>query len=191
MPSDAAITQILARYAQSDADSLGELARVVQDELHQMAAALFRNERPDHTLQPTALVNEVYLRLADLDVRGVVDRHHFFGVASRIMRQILVDHARGRNAAKRGGDGWDRVSLSGLEMDHAPVDVDVVGLDQALRKLEDLNPDYVRLVELRYFAGLTAVEAGELLGISRTEMARRWRIVKAWLMDELIADRDE
>lgn len=180
----AAITAILAQYAKGSDSALGELAPLVQGELRRMAAAIFRNERADHTLQPTALVNEVYVRLCGLDTRNVVNRQHFFAIASKMMRQIMVDHARTKNAAKRGGE-WTRVTLSGTPDDPASTEVDVVALNEALVKLEALNADYVRLVELRYFAGLSAVEAGDVLGLSRTEMARRWRVIKAWLLDEL------
>ncbi len=149
-----------------------------------MTASYFRNERDDHTLQPTALVNEVYIRLGDQDSNNVVSRNHFFGVASRLMRQILVDHARTKRAGKRGGD-WSRVTLSSVHGESSAREVDIVVLDEVLSWLEALNEGYARLVELRFFSGLTSVEAGEILGVSRTDLARRWRIIKAWLIDEL------
>ena len=183
-PLDHMITQILERYASKDEAALDDLIPAVQDELRQMAASYFKGERDDHTLQPTALVNEVYIRLAEQDINDVVDRRHFFGIASRLMRQILVDHARARNAQKRGGERA-RITLSGVDHADDATAFDVLEVSETLERLEAVKPDYARLVELRVFGGLTAAQAGEVLGISRTEVSRRWRTIKAWMTDEL------
>jgi len=155
-------------------------------ELHAVAARLLGRERPDHTLQPTALVHEAWLRLEG-DARWQ-DRTHFVATAARAMRRVLVDHARGRGRDKRGG-GWERVELDGdLDGDLAGAarsGVDLVALDAALRELEEVAPRQARLVELRFFGGFEVAEAAVLLGVSEPTAARDWRFARAWLARQL------
>lgn len=159
---------------------------LVYDELRALAAALLRHERPDHTLQPTALVNEAWLKLCAGANRGWQDRGHFFAVASRAMRQILVDHARGRGRQKRGG-GWLRVTLSETP---APTptgerEIDILALDEALTELESFDLRKCRVVELRFFGGLTNLEASDVLGVSHKTTEADWYMARAWLRKRL------
>ena len=156
----------------------------VYDELRRLAASQLSLQASGHTLQPTALVNEAWLKLAANPDLVFEDRRAYLVLASRAMRQILIDHARGKLRDKRGG-GWQRVTLAALETDPDALDVDLLSLDEALSELAKLNPDRVRLVELRFFGGLTETEAGEVLGISRREASRQWRAVRAWLRTRL------
>ncbi|MFK7959165.1 MAG: ECF-type sigma factor [Phycisphaerales bacterium] len=185
LPDQRTITAILADLADGDRDAARELLPHVYEELHRVAAALLRDQRPGHTLQPTALVHEAYLRLDGRDDVRARGRGEFFALAARVMRHLLVDHARERNAAKRGG-GWQRVTLQGIGGSGAGQSPpDVLDLEAALVRLEALNPDDARLVELRFFGGLTGEEAGLAIGDSRNSAARRWRRVRAWLKNEL------
>ncbi|MFG0260674.1 MAG: ECF-type sigma factor [Phycisphaerales bacterium JB041] len=179
-----AVTRILAGLASGDRSAVGELLPLVYDELHSLASAFFRDQRPGHTLQPTALVHEAFIKLCDRDDIEAGNRPQFLALASKVMRHLLVDHARARLAAKRGG-AWERVTLSGLASNASATEIDVLALEDALEKLAALNEKDARLVELRFFGGLTSEEAAESLGISRTQAARRWRIVRAWLADEV------
>lgn len=168
-----------------DPSDSAPISEQIYDELRSIARAHFKSERLNHTLQPTALVNEAYLKMAKSKSALPNDRKHFFLLASRAMRQILVDHARARATERRGG-GLRRLTLR-PEMD-TPVgdqDVDLLLLDEAIDRLKDLNPERALLVELRFFGGLSSEQAGEVLGISRTEVARRWRLIKAWLAQEI------
>jgi RNA polymerase sigma factor (TIGR02999 family) len=178
------VTQILRRLDLSDSKQAEELLAVVYEELRQLARGKLRGERPDHTLQPTALVHEAYLRLVDARTVSWESRRHFFGTAARAMRQVLVDHARRRDADKRGG-AWERVTLdTGVaEEDAGPADV--LDLHQALEKLSASDTDLARLVELRFFAGLTLDEAAEALGVSRRKVAKDWSVARLWLKREL------
>jgi len=143
-----------------------------------------RRERPDHTLQPTALLNEAYLRLVSQENTDWQDRAHFFGVAARLMRQILVDHARARQAGKRGGF-VEKVLLDEAH-DFSPAKArELMELDDALRSLEELDPQQARVVELRFFAGLTVEETAEALGTSPRTVKRDWSVARAWLHGEL------
>ncbi|MHC4955940.1 MAG: ECF-type sigma factor [Planctomycetota bacterium] len=167
-----------------EAGKLEEVAAVVYDELRRLAAAHMRKERGEHTLQPTALANEVYLRLAegaDIDWRN---RAHFLAIAARSMRQILVEHARKRDALKRGGDRA-RVSLSDSTGDLAEDPIDVIDLDAALDELAKNQPRQAQVVELRFFAGLTNREAAETLRISTTTTDDDWQFARAWLRRRL------
>lgn len=160
------------------------LAPVVYDELRRVARAYMRRERPGQTLQATALVHEAYLRLAGADAPWT-DRRHFVGIAARSMRQILVERARARGAQKRWG-ALARVSLAESLALASPTAPDwLPALDDALVRLEQLDPEQARLVELRYFAGLTAEETAEALGLSLATMKRRWSLARAWLHREL------
>jgi RNA polymerase sigma factor (TIGR02999 family) len=166
--------------------SADELAALVYNELRRLAAGYMRREAPGQTLQPTALVHEAYLRLAGAGTPWK-DRHHFIGIAARSMRQILVERARARGALKRWGQ-LDRVSLiESLAM--APDgNVDMLpALDEALSRLERLDPEQARIIELRFFAGLTVEEAADALGLSPATLKRRWSLARAWLFRELSA----
>ena len=163
-----------------------ELLPLVYDELRSLARARMARERPGHTLQPTALVNEVWLQFvkgADLDLSN---RSHFLAVAANAMRRLLIDHARSRDAAKRGG-GWDKVTLSEQSgpSPGAQVDVDIVALHEALERLEQLGERLARVVELRFFGGLTVKESAEVLGVAPVTVEKDWTKAKAWLRREL------
>jgi RNA polymerase sigma factor (TIGR02999 family) len=160
-----------------------DLLPVVYQELRRLAAAYIRHERPGQTLQATALVHEAYLRLAGAG-QPWADRHHFLGIAARSMRQILVERARARGAQKRWA-GMDRVSLTESLIGGAQQDAMLPALDEALTRLEQLDPEQARIVELRYFAGLGIEEAAEAIGISPATLKRRWTLARAWLFREL------
>jgi RNA polymerase sigma factor (TIGR02999 family) len=184
-PPTADITQLLLAWTDGRRDALDELLPLVYHELHRIAARYLRRESGDHTLQPTALVNEAYLRLIDQRRVRWRNRAHFYGVAAEIMRRILVDHARGQRAAKRGGGG-ERLPLADAEAEAAGSDVDIVALDEALRRLAAFDAQQARIVELRYFGGLTIDEVAEVMGISAATVVREWTIAKAWLRAEIV-----
>jgi len=162
------------------------LAPAAYDELRRLAAALMRRERPGQTLQPTALVHEAYLRLADAGTPWT-DRTHFIAIVGRSMRQILVDRARARGARKRWA-GLDRVTLSERLAAAAHDDDLLPALDDALNRLEQVDPEQARIVELRYFVGFSVEEAAAALNISPATVKRRWALARAWLFRELSAD---
>ena len=188
-PSDDAVTQLLAEMASGDQSVAKELLPLLYDELREMADHVLRAERPGHTLQPTALVHEAFVKLSGRDDIRATNRTQFLVLASKVMRYLLVDHARTKKAAKKGG-GWDRITLSGLKRDTPADRLDVLALEEALEKLATLNERDARMVELRFYGGLTSEEAAEALGISRTEVARRWRITRAWLAAQLEGSND-
>src|SRR5439155_14665268 len=179
------VTGLLVKWGQGDKGVLDQLLPAVYDELHRMAARYLRRERPDHTLQPTALINEAYLRLVDKNSVTWENRAHFFGIAANVMRRILVDHARGHQAAKRGG------SVIKLPLDEAvdgsskEEELDLVVLDAALNRLVQLDPEQGRIVALRYFAGLTIEETAQVVGISPATVKRKWTVSRAWLRREI------
>jgi RNA polymerase sigma-70 factor (ECF subfamily) len=185
--SSDSVTRLLADVRLGRRDALDRLLPIVHDELRRIASAYMRRERADHTLQPTALVNEAYLRL--VDQREIVwqDRAHFVGVAARLMRQILVDHARARAAAKRAG-GVDRVPLDETVLVEAERPVDLLALDEALERLAAMDPALARVVELRYFGGLTTREAAEATGVSTATVEREWATARGWLRRELLRE---
>jgi len=161
----------------------------VYEELREIASRLMRAERLDHTLRPTALVHEAYCRLVDQSRVTWENRAHFFGIAARAMRQILVEHARARAAAKRGG-GWNRVTLDdhlGMIADSA---LEVIDLDEALTRLAEMDERMARVVELRVFGGLTGEETAHVLGVTRRTVQRDWRMAKMWLAREFAEDND-
>jgi len=158
---------------------------LVYDELRRLAQHYLRRERADHTLQSTALVHEAYVRLVGQDSPPWQSRAHFFGIAARLMRQILVEHARAHHAAKRGGHHPFKLTLEDAAALPQAADVDLVALDDALRKLSAQDPRQGRIVELRFFAGLTIEDAAEVLEISRATVAREWTIARAWLYREI------
>jgi RNA polymerase sigma factor (TIGR02999 family) len=183
-PSGHDLTALLHAWTAGDTDARDQLMAVLYRELRRLAAARLRRERPGHSLQPTALVHEAYLRL--VDQRRVVwqNRGQFFGVASEMMRRILVDRARAHRMAKRSGR-WVRVTLHEAARVAPAVDVDVLDLDAALTRLADFDPRKSRLAELRFFGGLSIDEACEALGVSHATVERDWQTARAWLLKEL------
>lgn len=181
---DEALTETLNGVARGDANALERLLPVVYQEMRRLAASYLRNERSGHTLQPTALAHEAYLRLVGQQQAGWQGRHHFLGVAARAMRSILVDHARRRKAQKRGG-GQTPVSLDATMIVDGSLPVAFDDLDRALEDLARLSERQARVVELRYFGGLTIEETGQVLGISPVTVKRDWAVARAWLYREL------
>lgn len=178
--SNAGVTELLLDWSRGERAALDRLLPLVQQSLHDIARGHLRHERPDHSLEPSALVNELYLRLIDQRQVSWRDRAHFFGVAAQIMRNILVDHARRRQSEKRGG-GMQRVTLEGTLIQQEHDRVDVVVLDDALTRLEAIFPQQGRIVELRYFAGMSIEETAEALRISPATVKREWALARAWL----------
>ena len=178
------VTGLLLSWCHGDAEALDRLVPLVYDELRRVARRHLRREQPGHALQATALVHEVYLRLVDVDQLTLKNRTHFFAVAAKLMRQILVDHARRQHADKRGG-GATMVSLEDVSPAAQPPSVDVLALDQALDALSAIDARQGGVVELRFFAGLDIDEAAEALGISPATVEREWALAKAWLYRRL------
>ena len=178
------VTRLLVAWSKGDRDALEDLIPVVYGELRRIAARYFRHERPGHTLQPTVLVHEAYLKLVDQDHARWQNRAQFFGVAAQLMRRILVDHARTHAAAKRGG-GMTPITLVDVADASPPRGVDVIALDEALTRLTGLYPEQGRLVELRYFGGLTIEETGEAMDTSPATVKRQWTVARAWLLRDL------
>ena len=182
------ITQLLVDWSNGRQEALAELLPVVYGELRRAARRSLRRERPNHTLSGTALVNEVYLQLVDQTAVQWQNRAHFFGIAANLMRQILVQHARRHQTAKRGG-GQDLVALDEAAVVPTERSVDLVALDEALNNLAERDARKSRIVELRFFGGLSTEETAELLGISPRTVKREWRLTKAWLYHELTPRR--
>jgi RNA polymerase sigma-70 factor, ECF subfamily len=178
------VTALLHAWTAGDVSARDRLVSLVYRDLHRRAAAYLRRERRGDTLQPTALVHEVYLRLVDQRRIEWQNRGQFFGVASQMMRRILVDRARARKMAKRSGQRT-RVTLEDAARATPPVNVDVLDLDAALFRLAAFDPRKCQLAELRYFGGLSLAEAGEALGISPATAERDWQVARAWLSKEL------
>ncbi|HEY1261966.1 MAG TPA: sigma-70 family RNA polymerase sigma factor [Terriglobales bacterium] len=174
------MTQLLVRWREGDRAALEELMPLVYDELRRLAGHYLRHERNEHTLQSTALVHEAYLRLAGQNTPQWQNRAHFFGIAARIMRQILVEHARSRNAGKRGGGAF-RLTLDAAIEFAQQNNLDVLELDRALSELSELDEQQCRIVELRFFAGLTIEDTSEVLGISPATVKREWVTARVWL----------
>jgi RNA polymerase sigma factor (TIGR02999 family) len=175
------ITSLLERWAEGDAEAFKALMPMVYEELRGLAGHYLRRERANHTLQPTALVHEAFLRLAGVRDLRLHNRTHFYGAAAQVMRRVLVDHARHHRALKRGGPEPDVVPFDeGLDL---PVDVrlDFVALDEALDELARIAPDQARVVELRYFGGLSVEETAEYLDVAPATVKRRWAFARAWL----------
>ena len=184
MVSPGDVTALLGDWGRGNQTALNQLLPLVYAELRRVAARQLRNERADHTLQPTALVHEVYIRLVDQRQVDWQNRAHFFGVSAQVMRRILVDHARRRGASKRG-EGVRCVSLDEAKDVAASNEIPVLALDQALDRLERVDPDLAKIVELRAFGGLTIEEAALVLSVSPSTVKRDWRTAKAWLNREL------
>jgi RNA polymerase sigma factor (TIGR02999 family) len=178
------LTELLRQGKAGDKHALDDLVPLAYSELRRLADSYLRRERTDHTLQPTALVHEAYMRLVGQDQPDYRNRSHFFGVAAQLMRQILVDHARGRNAGKRGG-GESKIPLDSVaELSDSRPDA-FLDLDRALKKLEERDARKARVIEMRFFGGLTAEESAELLEISVETVRRDLRLGQAWLQREL------
>lgn len=179
------VTQMLAEWSDSgNREALDKLMPIVYEELRRQAARYLKHERQGHTLQTTALVHEAYVRLIDQAGVRWQNRAHFYGIAAEMMRRILVDHARKRNAAKRGGDAV-KVTLN-EEVQPAPEqNLDLIAVDEALNRLAALDQQQARVVELRFFGGLNVEETAEVLGISDRTVKRDWSVARAWIRREL------
>jgi RNA polymerase sigma factor (TIGR02999 family) len=187
-PQSEQITHLLQSWTQGDQGAIEKLVPLVYDELHHLAQRYMSDERPDHTLQTTALVNEAYLRLVDSGDANWESRTHFFGVCAQVMRRILVDWARSRQALKRGGD------VSALDLDEALAATkqpgsDLVALDDALKALMAVDPRKAQVVEMRFFGGLSVKETAEVLKVSPETVQRDWKVAKSWLRRELSGGR--
>jgi RNA polymerase sigma-70 factor, ECF subfamily len=178
------VTDLLLAWRAGDDGARDLLLETVYSELRRRAGAYLRRERGGHALQATALVHEAYLRLVDQNRVVWQNRAHFMAVAAQLMRRILVDHARGELAAKRGG-ARQRITLVEDHASAGPRDVELIGLDEALRELASLDPQQERVVELRYFGGLSIEETAEALGISPATVKRDWAMARAWLFSKL------
>jgi RNA polymerase sigma factor (TIGR02999 family) len=174
------VTRLLIELTSGKHAAVDALLPLIYDELRSLAANYLRRERPDHTLQPTALVHEAYLRLVDQTRVTWQNRAHFFGVAAQMMRRILVDHARAHGAGKRGAD-FRKLSLDENIDKAVERGAELVALDEALRALAEIDQRKSRIIELRYFGGLSVEETAEVLGVSPDTVKRQWRMAKAWL----------
>ena len=183
---NSAVTILLRRWQGGEEQALDELTPMVYQELRRIAGSFLRRERSDHTLQPTALLHEAYLKLAGQNATSWKDRAHFFGVAAHLMRMILVDHARSKAAGKRGG-GLKAVTLNETLSASTERPADLVALDDALRELEEFDPRKAKVIELRYFGGLTIEEAAEVLGISTSTLVRDQRLAEAWIQRQMMS----
>lgn len=181
------VTQLLRAWSDGDARALDQLVPLVESELRGLARAYMARERKDHTLQATALVNEAFLRFSDARQIRWQDRAHFIGIAARLMRRVLVDHARGRGYQKRGG-GAERVILDDARLVATEPPLDVIELDRALEAFATVDARRSRVVELRFFGGLTVEETAEVLHVSAETVKRDWRLAKLWLLRELKGD---
>jgi RNA polymerase sigma factor (TIGR02999 family) len=179
------VTQLLLHWSHGDGAALDELMPLVYQELRKLAGSYLRSERPDHTLQPTALIHEAYLRMVGKDMPEWQNRAHFFGVAARLMRQILVEHARNRHAIKRGGN-QQKISLDDAPPVYAQADAgELLALDDALTKLAAFDVRRSRILEMRAFGGMSIEETALALGVSDTTVKREMRLAQAWIRREL------
>jgi RNA polymerase sigma factor (TIGR02999 family) len=179
-----AVTQLLRAWTGGSDQALEALLPLVEGELRRLARGYLARERKDHTLQTTALVNEAFVRLVDARSIPWQDRAHFLGIAARLMRRVLVDHARTRGYRKRGGD-LQRVSLDEAMVVSRDLDVNLLALDRALDRLAEADPRKVRVIEMRFFGGLTVEETAEALQVSADTVKRDWRLAKLWLLRDL------
>lgn len=189
-PATQDVTDLLSQLVAGNQEALPKLIPLVYEELHRLAVGYMRRERADHTLQATALVNEAYLRLVQQPCPNWRTRAHFLGVAAQIMRHILVDHARGRGCNKRGG-GKGPVVLEEDLVSAPDRSLDLLKLDASLKRLAKLDPRQAKVVELRFFGGLTVEEAANVLGVSPKTLKRDWSMAKAWLHGDLKQDHGE
>jgi RNA polymerase sigma-70 factor (ECF subfamily) len=189
-PTPTNVTSLLTRHNDGDQDALAELIPRIYDELRRLASSYLRSERPDHTLQTTALVHEAYLRLVDQKQVDWHNRNYFFAVAAQMMRRVLVDHARKHHAFKRGGP-LTRISLDEAAVFAQEQPQELIAVDELLTRLASLDPEGSRIVELRFFAGLSLEETAEVMGLSIAKVRRNWSVVKAWLTRELGRSNNE
>ena len=182
--SSTQVAQLLAKWSHGNLEAREALMPLVYKELRSLAGSFLRRERSDHTLQPTALVHEAYLRLVEQDDVNWQNRHHFFGAAANLMRRILVDHARAHLAEKRGS-GLPKVAITEAIAMSREQPADLLAVDESLARLSAVDPQQGRIVELRVFAGLTVEETAEILGISPATVKRDWAVAKAWLLREI------
>ena len=183
-PSPEEVTELLNDWGNGDQEALNRLMPLVYDELHRLASRYLRHERVGHTLQTTALVHEAYLKLVDHKKANWHNRVQFFAAAAKVMRHVLVDYARSRKAAKRGGD-YCRLSLDEAAISSRDQDADLLVLNEALDSLAAIDPQQSRVVELRVFGGLTVEDTAEALGISARTVKREWSMAKAWLHQQI------
>jgi RNA polymerase sigma factor (TIGR02999 family) len=181
MESSEGITQLLIRWGGGDQSALERLMPLVESELRRLAGNYLRRERPGHTLQPTALVNEAYLRLVEQRDAKWQNRAHFYGIAAKLMRRILVDHARVKFAEKRGGADQQRLSITSAQGLSTTPDLDILALHEALEELAQMDPQQERIVELKFFGGLSIDEVAEVLSIGHATVERDWKMARAWL----------
>jgi RNA polymerase sigma-70 factor, ECF subfamily len=191
MPRATEVTELLLQWSQGDGEALERLLPLVYEECRRIASGQLRDERAGHTLNPTALVHELYLRLVDQRRATWQNRAQFFSVAARMMRRILVDHARARNAQKRDGARVCVTLAEAITSEPGGDLVDLLALDEALDRLGSYDPDQRNLVELRFFAGLTVEETAHVLGRSPRTVKREWQLARAWLFRELSERRDD
>jgi RNA polymerase sigma factor (TIGR02999 family) len=178
------LTQLLIDWRNGDKSALDQMTPALYDELRRLARFFLANERPDHTLQPTALVHEAYIRLVDQHAVDWRNRAHFLGVAATMMRRILINHAQARLAAKRLGQA-QAVALDDALGVFSTSQVDLIDLNQVLEQLSEIDPQQGRVVELRYFGGLTIEETAEVLGVSAATVKREWSIARLWLLQKM------
>jgi RNA polymerase sigma factor (TIGR02999 family) len=189
-PTPTDVTSLLKRYSHGDQEALAELIPQIYDELRRLASCYLRSERIDHTLQTTALVHEAYLRLVDQSEVEWINRNHFFGVAAQMMRRILVDYARKHVSFKRGGS-CARISLEQAAVFSRERPRELIAVDELLTRLAAVDPQGSRIVELRFFAGLSLEETAEVTGFSTAKVRREWSATKAWLTREMARLTDE
>jgi RNA polymerase sigma-70 factor (ECF subfamily) len=185
MPAAESVTQLLVKWSEGDAHALDDLMPLVYNELRRLASSYLRRERQNHTLQPTALVNEAYLKLVDQKSAHWQNRAQFYGVAAQLMRRILVDHARQHQAAKRGGSKQQRLSITSARAIAETPEVDLLAVHEALEELKQFDPQQERIVELRFFGGLSIDETAEVMGIGHATVERDWKMARAWLRQKL------
>ena len=183
-PADKDVTTLLLEWSQGSQAALDQVTPLIYDELRRLAARQLRRERPGHTLQSTALVHEAYLKLIDQQRVQWHDREHFFAVASQMIRRILVSYARSRNSIKRGA-GRTMLTLNDAGTAGTTSEIDLIALDDALGRLSRLDPQQGRIIELRFFGGVSIQGTAKLLGISTTTVNRDWKLARAWLHREL------
>jgi RNA polymerase sigma factor (TIGR02999 family) len=185
MQSPESITQLLTKWSGGDETALEELMPLVYQELRRLAGNYLRREKAGHTLQPTALVNEAYLRLVDQKSARWQNRAQFYGIAAQLMRRILVDHARVKHANKRGGSDQQRLSITSAGELAVKPDLDLLALHEAMEELAQLDPQQSRIVELKFFGGLSIEEIAEVLGVGHATVERDWKMARAWLRRKL------
>jgi RNA polymerase sigma factor (TIGR02999 family) len=187
--ADQEISRLLDRWGDGDYEAAAEVFPLVYDELHKIARAIFGRERKDHTLQTTAIIHEAYLKVSKGRPIRWESRLHFFRAMARVMRRVLVDHARGHECAKRGG-GRVKVGLEILDDFQSGPSQELFALDEALTKFSSIDPEGAEVVELRFFGGYSIEETAELVGVSPSTVVRQWRAARAWLFHELSKDFD-